>query len=85
MKAEISIATGIEQLFLHFCSIRTNKYRLNLSAKSGYYFVRIPNFPITRTIVRVHNIRSSLPFTHSSAFALDFHYSGPTSMRIKTG
>jgi len=32
----------IEPLFLRFCSIRTNKYRPNLSAKQGSYHVPIP-------------------------------------------
>jgi len=32
----------IEQLFLHFCSIRTNEYGLNPGAKPGSYCVPIP-------------------------------------------
>ncbi len=32
-----------ERLFLHFCSIRTNKYRLNMSARSECYYVHVPN------------------------------------------
>jgi len=33
----------IEWLFLRLYSIRTNQYRLNLSAKSGSYYVHAPN------------------------------------------
>jgi len=33
----------IEQLFLHFCSLRTNQYKPNLGAKPGSYHVPIPN------------------------------------------
>jgi len=43
MNAEISIATGIEQLFLRFCSNRTNEYALNPGAKPGSHYVPIPD------------------------------------------
>jgi len=32
----------IERLFLRFCSLRTNKYKPNLSVKQGSYHVPIP-------------------------------------------
>jgi len=40
----------MEAPFLRFCSIRTNEYELNLSAKSGSYYVPIPDVGVSRKV-----------------------------------
>jgi len=43
----------IERLFLRFCSLRTNKYKPNLSAKQGRYHVPIPNVRVLALLFSV--------------------------------